>query len=152
VLLRLGGGFLMVKSIQPRYVKAYVPRDYKLKGWKEKIAGRWSYQQHSADPSWFKEWISFDTVTWNPYDQRLYYGLNSMNRDLLYWFDPATERFESMARLQWADKFDVKIHRTLLLNPKDRCFYFATSLLHDLDLQHEAQVGKSVRFDSASRT
>ena len=82
-----------------------------------------------ADPAWFKGWISFDTVVWNPHDQRIYCGLNSMDGDLLYRFDPSTERFEGMNTQQWADEFDVKIHRTLLLSPKDHSLYFATSLL-----------------------
>jgi hypothetical protein len=29
---------------------------------------------------------------------------------------------------KWTDKYDVKIHRTLLLNPHDHCLYLATSL------------------------
>lgn len=140
----------MEELIRPRNVKAHVLRDHKLEGWKEEIEGRWSYQQLAADPDWFKGWISFDAVTWNPDDHKLYCGLNSMDSDLLYQFDPATERFISMNTQRWADKFDVKIHRTLLLNPKDRCFYFGTSLLHDLNQQHEAHGSMLVRFDPRS--
>jgi hypothetical protein len=137
----------MNRPVQPQYVKAHVLRDYRLEGWKEKIEGRWSYQDLRADPAWFKGWISFDAVVWNPHDQQVYCGLNSMDSDLLYRFDPATERFEGMNTRQWADEFDVKIHRTLLLSPKDHSLYFATSLLHDLDQQHAAKGGKLVRFD-----
>lgn len=137
---------------RPRNVKAHILRNYRLEGWKDKIAGRWSYRQLVADRNWFDGWISFDAVTWNPYDQQLYCGLNSLDSDLLYRFDPRAERFESMNARQWADPFDVKIHRTLLLNPKDRCLYFGTSLLHDLDQQHEAKGGKLVKFDPGSRT
>ena len=133
--------------MRPRSVKAHILRDYKLEGWEKEIAGRWSYRELASHAEWFKGWISFDTVTWNPYDQRLYCGLNSMDGDLLYRFNPGAETFESMNTGQWADPFDVKIHRTLLLNPRDRCLYFATSLLHDLDQQHEAKSGKLVRFD-----
>ena len=50
-------------------VKAHILRDYKLAGWQEKIAGRWSYRQLAADSNWFSGWISFDTVTWNPADR-----------------------------------------------------------------------------------
>jgi hypothetical protein len=136
---------------QPASVRAHILRNYRLEGWKEKIAGRWSYRDLQDDAAWFKGWISFDAITWNPYDKQVYCGLNSMDADLLYRFDPATERFESMNTQKWADKFDVKIHRTLLLNPKDHSLYFATSLLHDLDQQHAAKGGKLVKFDPATR-
>jgi sugar lactone lactonase YvrE len=135
----------------PRSVKAHVLRDYNLDGWEKEIAGRWSYRTLASDPKWFKGWISFDAVTWNPNDKQLYCGLNSMDGDLLYRFDPVTGAFESMNTAEWADEFDVKIHRTLLLNPRDHCFYFGTSLLHDLDQQHEAMGGKLVRFDPQTR-
>jgi len=138
--------------MHPRSVKAHILRDYRLNGWEEEIAGRWSYRELASHEEWFKGWISFDTVTWNSHDQRLYCGLNSMDGDLLYRFDPGAQTFESMNTRQWADPFDVKIHRTLLLNPRDRCFYFATSLLHDLDQQDEAKGGKLVRFDPRTGT
>src|ERR1039458_6699902 len=131
----------------PRSVKMHVLRNFRLDGWKEKIEGRWTYRDLIAEPAWFEGWISFDAVTWNPYDKHVYCGLNSLDADLLYRFDPSTERFEGLNTQQWADEFDVKIHRTLLLSPKDHSLYFATSLLHDLDRQHAAKGGKLVRFD-----
>jgi hypothetical protein len=137
--------------LKPESVKAHILRNTQLEGWDERMVKKWSYRELRADPRWFKGWISFDAVAWNPYDQKLYCGLNSLDGDLLYAFDPATQTFESMNATSWTDRFDVKIHRTLLLNPVDRCFYFATSLLHDLDEQHEAQGGKLVKFDPASR-
>jgi sugar lactone lactonase YvrE len=133
--------------MRPRSVKAHILRDYRLEGWEKEIAGRWSYRELASHEEWFKGWISFDTVAWNPYDQRLYCGLNSLDGDLLYRFNPCAQTFDSMNTGQWTDPFDVKIHRTLLLNPHDRCLYFATSLLHDLDQQHEAKGGKLVKFD-----
>ncbi len=135
-----------------RFVKAHALRNHKLEGWQEKIAGRWSYRDLAADPAWFEGWISFDSVTWNPQDKKLYCGLNTLDGDLLYVFDPATGEFESLGASRWADQFDVKIHRTLLLNPHDGCFYFGTSLLHDLDQHPRPKGGKLVRFDPRSRT
>ncbi|MGH9326081.1 MAG: hypothetical protein ACRD2B_05260 [Terriglobia bacterium] len=137
---------------RPRSIQAHRLRDYKLTGWEEKIAGRWSYRELAADPTWYKGWISFDAIRWNPYNKKLYCGLNSLDGDLLYAFDPKSSEFESMNTQQWTDKYDVKIHRTLLLNPHDRCLYFATSLLHDLDEQHKAKGGKLMRFEPEART
>lgn len=141
----------MNRMTQPRSVKMHVLRNFRLDGWKEKIEGRWTYRDLIADPAWFEGWISFDAVTWNPYDKHVYCGLNSLDADLLYRFDPATECFEGLNTQQWADRFDVKIHRTLLLNPQDRSLYFATSLLHDMDQQHAAPGGKLVKFDPTTR-
>ena len=79
-----------------RSVKANILRNYKLAGW-----------------------ISFDTVRWNSNDRKLYCGLNSIDGDLLYSFDPRCGQFECLNTKEWTDEFDVKIHRTLLLNPND---------------------------------
>jgi len=131
-------------------VTAHILRDVKLEGWRERIAGRWSYRELRADPDWFHGWISFDAVTFNPDDGKIYCGLNSMDGDLLHRFDPGSGRFESLGAKRWTDAYDVKIHRTLLRNPDDGCLYFGTSLLHDMDQQRQAAGGKLVRFDPAT--
>lgn len=141
----------MAGNSRPKSVKAHILRDFKLSGWEDRLNHRWDYQDLRANPLWFKGWISFDTVTWNPKDKKLYCGLNSLDGDLLHCFSPSAPQFESMNTQQWTDRYDVKIHRTLLLNPKDQCFYFATSLLHDLDQQQAAKGGKLVRFDPQTR-
>jgi sugar lactone lactonase YvrE len=128
-------------------IRHHILRDYKLTGWEEHIQGQWHYRQLLADPNWFKGWISYDAVTWNPEDRKVYCGLNSLDGDLLYAFDPATGEYECKHTQRWSDKFDSKIHRTLLRNPHDGCLYFGTSLLHDTDQQHEAPGGKLVKFD-----
>jgi hypothetical protein len=131
-------------------VRAHILRDTRLEGWREKIAGRWSYRQLAADPAWFHGWISFDAVAYHAADRQIYCGLNSFDGDLLYRFDPATDHFECLNTRQWTDAFDVKIHRTILSSPLDGCLYFATSMLHDMDLQQQAGGGKFVRFDPGS--
>ncbi|MCZ2150097.1 MAG: hypothetical protein LC126_20260 [Bryobacterales bacterium] len=133
-------------------IRAHKLRDYRLEGWNEKIAGRWSYARLAADPQWRDGWISFDSVTWNPHDGLVYCGLNSIDGDLLYAFSPADGKFECLDTRRWTDEFDVKIHRTLLVNPRDRKLYFATSLLHDVERQREAKGGKVVRYDPVSRS
>lgn len=133
-------------------VKAHILRDYRLTGWQDKIVGRWHYRDLCADPAWRDGWISFDTVTFNPDDGQIYCGLNSIDADILYRFDPKTGLFTGLNTKRWADRFDVKIHRTLLHNPTDRCLYFGTSMLHDVDQQPEAGGGKLVRYDPAADT
>jgi len=131
-------------------VKAHILRNVKLEGWRDKIVGRWSYRELCADPKWFHGWISFDAVVFNPDDRQIYCGLNSIDGDLLYRFDPATGTFECLNTKQWTDAYDVKIHRTILHNPYDHCLYFGTSLLHDMDEQQRAGGGKLVRFNPAN--
>lgn len=128
-------------------IRSHRLRDARLSGWKENIAGRWHYNDLSAAPEWVHGWISFDAVTFNPGDGNVYCGLNAIDGDLLYRFDPGTDTFTGLKTKRWTDAYDSKIHRTLLLNPQDDCFYFATSLLHDADKQHEAPGGKLVRYD-----
>lgn len=131
-------------------VRAHILRDYRLAGWHEKIVGRWHYRDLVADESWRKGWISFDSISFNPDDGCAYCGLNSIDGDLLYRFNPDTGRFDCLNTQRWTDAFDVKIHRTLLYNGQDRCFYFATSMLHDVDQQRQAAGGKIVRYDPAA--
>ncbi len=131
-------------------IKAHILRDVRLEGWHDRIAGRWHYRDLVADPAWRDGWISFDTVTFNPDDGQIYCGLNAIDGDLLYRFDRRTERFECLRTKRWTDRYDVKIHRNLLYNRADRCFYFATSLLHDVDEQRSAGGGKLVRYDPAA--
>lgn len=128
-------------------VKSHLLRDVKLEGWSERIAGRWHYRDLAADPQWRNGWISFDALAFNPADGGVYCGLNSIDGDLLYRYDPAAQMFTCLNTRRWADAFDSKIHRTLLLHQGDDCFYFATSLLHDIDQQTEAAGGKLVRYD-----
>lgn len=133
------------------FLRAHRLRDCALSGWHEAIQGRWSYAQLRADPQWRHGWISFDAVTWDDRTGRVWCGLNSIDGDLLYSFEPDNGRFESMGAQSWCDEFDVKIHRTILASPRDGGLYFATSLLHDLDDQQRARGGKLVRFDPSSR-
>jgi hypothetical protein len=139
----------MRKSIR---VKAHVLRDEKLEGWRDRIVGRWVYRDLRNDAAWFHGWISFDAVAFNPDNGLMYCGLNSLDGDLLYAFDPRTGEFEGLCTQSWADPYDVKIHRTILHNPNDHCLYFGTSMLHDMDEQQHAKGGKLVRFDPARRT
>ena len=136
----------------PARIRQHILRDFKLTGWKERIEGRLHYRDLLKEPNWLKGWISFDAVTWNPQDRKVYCGLNSLDADLLYAFDPQTGRFEGLNTQSWSDRFDSKIHRTLLHNPVDGCLYFGTSLLHDADQQREAPGGKLVKYDPRTRT
>lgn len=137
----------MPNCSSPKYVEAHILRDNRVTGWDDRIKNKWAFQNLRDDPSWFHGWISFDAVTWSSKQKTLYCGLNSLDGDLLYGFSPSTGTFKTMHTKLWTDRYDVKIHRTLLINPNDQCLYLATSQLHEPDQQQEAKGGKLVKFD-----
>jgi hypothetical protein len=128
-------------------VKAHVLKDARLTGWADRHRRFPSFRRLRDDDAWRTGWISFDAVTFCPDDGCIYCGLNDMTGDLLHRFDPAGGQFTSLRADRWADRYDVKIHRTLLYHRPDRCFYFGTSMLHDVEDQADAAGGKLVLYD-----
>jgi hypothetical protein len=128
-----------------RGITSHRLRDVQLDGWAQH-ARDWSYDDLAGDPTWRHGWISFDALAWDPTTKRVLCGMNSMDGDILHAFDPEAERFTSLGATAWADEYDSKIHRTLLRDPRDGSFVFATSLLHDGNHQHDAPGGKVVRY------
>ncbi len=128
-------------------VKAHVLKSTQLNGWEDRHRLFPSYRHLRANKQWREGWISFDTLTFCTDDGNVYCGLNDMTGDLLYRFNPKSEEFTGLNTNSWTDSFDVKIHRTILYNSLDKCFYFATSMLHDVEDQQDANGGKLVRYD-----
>ncbi len=109
---------MSLSTAKLKFIHAHKLRDHRLEGWHQEIAGRWSYRRLAADPVWREGWISFDAIVWNPYDGLVYCGLNSIDGDLLYTFDPHSSPVRNaFAHGLWTDAFDVKIHRTILGQP-----------------------------------
>lgn len=127
-------------------IQSHILRNAQFDNWESEIEGKWSYHKLYDDESWRIGWISFDAITWSEDESCLYCGLNSMDGDLLYRFWPEQDRFESLNAQKWTDKFDSKIHRSLLRDPGNGSFYFGTSLLHDIDQQHQAPGGKLMQY------
>lgn len=135
-----------VNTNQKPIVRSHILRNEQFDNWQSEIEGKWSYRQLYDDELWRIGWISFDAITWSEDESCLYCGLNSMDGDLLYRFWPEENRFESLHAQQWTDEFDSKIHRSLLKDSGDGSLYFGTSLLHDINQQHEAPGGKLMRY------
>ena len=127
-------------------IRSHILRNARFDNWKSQVEGKWPYRQLYNDESWRYGWISFDAITWSEEESCLYCGLNAMDGDILYRFWPQQGRFESLNAQRWADEFDSKIHRCLLRDAHDGSFYFGTSLLHDIDQQHDAPGGKLMRY------
>ena len=92
---------------------------------------------------------SIVTVHYNPDDGLVYCGLTTGTNDLLWTYDPRTQQYASLGYGQVAEKYEVKIHRSLV---QDEGFiYGATACLHT-DLERlEAPGGKLFRYDPRTR-
>jgi len=109
-----------------------------------------AYAVGIVDPDTGKEsHIAITTIMYNPNDGLIYCGLTDMRNDLLYTFDPASKEFRSLGFAEVAEKYDVKIHRSLVLDD-DGTIYGATACLHDIDERMKAPGGKLFRHDPSS--
>ena len=106
-------------------------------------------RQIRKDAEFRKGYYAFTCLRYHPQRRLLYCGTTSFATDLLYSFDPATGRLESMNYAEFGEQYEVKIHRGLELGD-DGMLYGATSLLHDVSERHQAPGGKVFRFDPTS--
>ena len=89
--------------------------------------------------------IHVTSLLYHPGEDRLYLGLTDMDNDLLYKFDPADSSFTTCDFRRIADEFDVKIHRSLVLD-EDGSIIGATAGLHGIPDRHRAGGGKVFRY------
>ncbi len=97
-------------------------------------------------PDLAKRWYHPVCSRYNPRDGLLYIGNTAYNNDILYTFDPINKAFTSLNFWTVANKFDVKVHRSLEID-NDGIIFGATACLHDLDQQHEAHGGKLFSYN-----
>ena len=77
------------------------------------------------DPEFVHTFVAFTTVEYNPDDGLVYCGLTAADMDILWTFDPASKKFASLHYEKMGERFDVKIHRSLILD--DGIIYGATA-------------------------
>lgn len=97
-----------------------------------------------------KAGCSIVTVHYNPDDGLVYCGLTTGTNDLLWTYDPATQEYASCGYRRIAEKYEVKIHRSLVQD--DGVIYGATACLHGDDERLEAPGGKLFRYDPRADT
>jgi len=96
---------------------------------------------------------AFTSVLHDPADGIIYCGLTDRDNELLWAYDPGSGRFTQRHFKQVADKYDVKIHRSLVLDPDDGMLYTASACLHDQPEYLNAGGGKLFRhFPAADQT
>jgi len=107
-----------------------------------------SFQQVLDHEDMRENCISFTCLLYNPNDKLVYCGITSLSNDILYTFNPKTKKFRSLnyAQADGAEKYDVKVHRSLCLDD-DGMIYGATACLHGVPDYREAPGGKIFRYD-----
>ena len=105
----------------------------------------WTFRDFQNDPKACHEWIAFTTVMYCPADGLVHCGLTRFDNDILYVFDPESKEFRSLGYSRKAEKFEVKIHRSLV-PADDGYIYGATALLHDINDVSRAPGGKIFRY------
>ena len=127
-------------------VDAFAIRDQRFDDWERKVAGRWSIEDLRADERFRDGWLSFDCLSWDADNRKLYLGLTLINTDIFWSFDSRSETFSSLGFPSVSDRFDAKFHRSLERDT-DGSYLVATALLHDVDQQFSAAGGKLVRYE-----
>lgn len=110
----------------------------------------WTFRDFQNDPVALHDWIAFTTVMYCPVDGLVHCGLTRFDNDILHVFDPESRSFRSLGYNEVAEKFEVKIHRSLVMAP-DGWIYGATALLHDINDTGVAPGGKLFRYKPGSR-
>ncbi|HOK80575.1 MAG TPA: hypothetical protein PK303_03080 [bacterium] len=70
--------------------------------------------------------ISFTTVEYHPEIGLVYCGITAADNDILWTFDPETKKFNSLHFEKYGEKYDIKIHRSLIIDD-DGTIYGATA-------------------------
>ena len=105
-------------------------------------AGRMTPRQQEID-------IHFTGVAYGRRYPVIWCGMTSFAGELLWAFDPKTERFESKGFRALREEQEVKIHRGLQVGP-DGWVYFGTASLINIPQRHEAPGGRLFRYDPSS--
>ncbi len=127
-------------------VVSYILRDVHFDANDQERQRHLLFEDFQKDPELSGRLISTVWMAYNSYDGLLYCGLTAFNNDILYTFDLDTKEFRSLGFQSVAERFDVKIHRSLAIDGNG-VVYGATAGLHDLDQRAEAKGGKIFRYD-----
>jgi len=112
-----------------------------IENWQKVFVGRAFSELAQVDPEYYHNLIAFTTVEYNPADGLVYCGITALDNDILWTFDPGSKKFESLHYEKVGEKYDVKIHRSLILDD-DGMMYGATAGLVDTFQYLEAPGGK----------
>ena len=109
------------------------------------------YRDFTGNPDWKRNLISFTSLQWHPARRRLYCGMTAFDCDLMVEFDPAAGTFRDLGFMRVAEKFEIKIHRSLHLL-RDGRIVGATACLHREDQRAEGHGGRVFIYDPEKET
>jgi len=95
-------------------------------------------------------YYSFTSVVYHAELKMMLCGTTNNKNDLLNAFCLETDGFESMNYRSFAERYEVKIHRSTAIGG-DGNLYAATSGLHNINRRPSAPGGKIFRFDPCKR-
>jgi len=95
-------------------------------------------------------YYAFTSAVYHPRLNKLFCGTTNKHNDLLQSFDLETGEFESMGYADFAEPFEIKIHRSSCVG-QDGNIYAATSALHDINKRPQAPGGRVFRFNPNTR-
>ena len=104
------------------------------------------YRDFTSNDDWKNNLISFTSLAYHPERKTVVCGMTSFNNELMVEFDPAKGTFTDLAYRPEAEKFEIKIHRSLHLDRKGNA-YGATACLHREDQRLEAKGGRIFYYD-----
>lgn len=93
----------------------------------------------------------FTSLCVDPETNRLYCGQTNRVGSILHEFNPETGRFRDLHYDRVADDHDMKIHRGLWLDSKERALYFGIATLSSTAALLEAPGGRLMRYDLKQR-
>jgi len=125
-------------------VKAYPIVELEYGDFSSQFSG-WTFSDFRKNPDALHNWLGITTVMYCTTDGMVHCGLERFDNDILYLFDPDAKAFKSLGFNRSAEKYDVKIHRSLCQH-SDGYVYGATALLHDIDESTHAKGGKLFRY------
>jgi len=105
----------------------------------------WGFDQSQANEP-FNKFVSFTSLLYHPETRLVYCGLTSWRNDLFYAFDHEAKTFQDLEFAGIADRFDVKIHRSLELDA-DGKIVGGVAGLHRFADHPEAAGGKIFTYD-----
>jgi hypothetical protein len=121
------------------HVKHHILRDYRPKARATDAAEVATADEEDR----FHNAVAFTCLLAHP-DGRLYCGITCADGDILYRFDPEGGEFESLHYGEIAERFEVKVHRSLEL-ASDGTIYGASACLFRADQRMEAPGGSLFR-------
>lgn len=102
-------------------------------------------------PARRENYVAFTCLLAAPREGMLYCGVTAYNNDILAVFDPQKKAFRSLRYQEVAEKYEVKIHRSLEMSAQGT-IYGASACLHQPDKRLDAPGGSLFKLAPDLRT